>query len=71
MLKQEVKHLYRRILRAIKEVPDPVHRLELKEWARSDFRNNSHQTDEIAIKILLQHGERSLRELKTSLNLAK
>jgi len=71
MLRQEVKNLYRRILRVIKQVPDPNHRSELKDWARADFRNNTHQTDEMAIKSLIKYGERSLKELQTSLNLAK
>ncbi|KAB0790169.1 hypothetical protein PPYR_15503, partial [Photinus pyralis] len=71
LLKQEVKSLYRRILKAIREIPDNSHRLELKTWARSDFRNNAHHTDEMTIKMLIKYGERSLRELQTSINLAK
>lgn len=71
ILKQDVKTLYRRIFRAIKEVPDEHYRQELKTWARTDFRNNSHHTDEIAIKMCIKYGERCLRELETSLNLAK
>lgn len=71
MLKQEVKNLYRKILKTIKEVPDPTHQIELKQWAQTDFRNNALVTDEIAIKMLIKNGERSLKELQTSLALAK
>ncbi|XP_017775356.1 PREDICTED: LYR motif-containing protein 2 [Nicrophorus vespilloides] len=71
ILRQEVLKLYRKIFRAIREVPDEVHRKELRDWARSDFRAQSHHTDEITIKMMLNYGERSLKELQTSLNLAK
>ncbi|XP_028133393.1 LYR motif-containing protein 2 [Diabrotica virgifera virgifera] len=71
ILKQEVKTLYRKIFRTIKQVPDEMYRKELKEWTRTDFRNNSHHTDEIIIRSCLTYGERCLKELETSLNLAK
>lgn len=71
LLKQEVKDLYRRILKTIREIPNDTHRVELKNWARSDFRSNAHHTDEMTIKMLIKYGERSLKELQTSINLAK
>ncbi|XP_018565458.1 LYR motif-containing protein 2 [Anoplophora glabripennis] len=71
ILKQEVKNLYRNILRSIRKIPDGNHRKELIEWARRDFRVNAHYTDEITIKMYIRYGERCLRELETSLNLAK
>ncbi|XP_056633308.1 LYR motif-containing protein 2 [Diorhabda sublineata] len=71
ILKQEVKNLYRRIFRAIREVKDENHRKELKLWARTDFRNNANYTDEITIKMCIKYGERCLKELETSLNLSK
>lgn len=70
MLRQEVLKLYRQIFRAIRQVPDESSRRELSEWARSDFRNNAHHTQEITIKMLMNHGRRSLTELQTSLNLS-
>ncbi|XP_055531584.1 LYR motif-containing protein 2 [Wyeomyia smithii] len=70
MLRQEVLKLYRTIFRTIRLVPDASSRQELREWARSDFRANKHQTEEIAIKMLIQHGNRSLKELQTSLDLS-
>lgn len=71
MLKQEVKSLYRRILRAVRKVEDEDHRIELKEWARRDFKSNAHHEDEITIKMLINYGEKCLKQLETSLNLAK
>lgn len=70
MLRQEVLKLYRDVFRTIRKVPDKNSHSELKEWARHDFRQNMHQTDELAIKMLMNHGLRSLNELKTSLDLS-
>ncbi|XP_053670576.1 LYR motif-containing protein 2 [Anopheles nili] len=70
MLRQEVLKLYRTIFRTIRQVPDAANRRDLRDWARTDFRNNKNQTDELAIKMLLQHGTRSLKELQTSLELS-
>ncbi|XP_055386831.1 LYR motif-containing protein 2 [Condylostylus longicornis] len=70
MLRQEVLKLYRDIFRTIRQVPDKNSQLELKQWARHDFRINSMQKDELAIKMLIQHGKRSLTELKNSLQLS-
>ncbi|XP_073813771.1 LYR motif-containing protein 2 [Musca autumnalis] len=70
MLRQEVLKLYREIFRTIKQVPDASSQYELKSWARHDFRTNQHQTDEVAIKMLIQAGRRSLTELQTSLRLS-
>lgn len=70
MLRQEVLKLYRDIFRSIRVVPELSSRNDLKEWTRSDFRANMHHTDELTVKMLLQHGQRSLNELKTSLELS-
>uniref|UniRef100_A0A6B2EIK5 LYR motif-containing protein 2 n=1 Tax=Phlebotomus kandelakii TaxID=1109342 RepID=A0A6B2EIK5_9DIPT len=69
MLRQEVLRLYRDIFRTIRRVPRDGQQ-ELQEWARRDFRTNSHHTDETTIKMLLQYGRRSLNELKNSLELS-
>ncbi|KAJ8951492.1 hypothetical protein NQ318_000188 [Aromia moschata] len=71
MLRQEVKNLYRNIFRTIRKVPDKQHQGELKDWARRDFRANLHHTDEITIKMYIKYGQRCLKELETSLSLAK
>lgn len=70
MLRQEVLKLYRNILRCIRQIPEESSRNDLKQWTRSDFRANLHHTDELTIKMLLQHGQRSLNELKTNLELS-
>lgn len=70
MLRQEVLKFYRDIFRTIRMVPDKNSQRDLKNWARSDFRSNSHHTDEITIKMLMHQGHRSLKELKTSLDLS-
>lgn len=70
MLRQEVLKLYRNIFRCIRLVPEASSRTDLKHWTRSDFRANMHHTDELTIKMLLQHGQRSLNELKTNLELS-
>lgn len=58
-------------MRTIRKVEDVNHRNELKEWARRDFRSNAHHQDEITIKMLMKYGERCLKQLETSLNLAQ
>lgn len=70
MLRQEVLKLYRDLFRSIRKIPDESSRNDLKQWTRSDFRANMNHTDELTIKMLLQHGQRSLNELKTDLELS-
>lgn len=70
MLRQEVLKLYRDIFRTIRSVPDANSQQELRAWARHDFRVNQQQTDEVAIKMMLQYGRRSLNELRQSLHLS-
>ncbi|XP_065367795.1 LYR motif-containing protein 2 [Calliphora vicina] len=69
-LRQEVLKLYRDIFRTIRLVPDANSQQELRAWARQDFRVNKEQTDEVAIKMLVQYGRRSLNELRQSLHLS-
>lgn len=71
MLRQEVLTLYRTIFRTIRQVPDEKSQLELKDWARREFRENAHHTEELSIKMMLNYGKRCLSELQTSLSLAK
>lgn len=70
MLRKEVLKLYRDILRTIGKVSDENNRRDLKEWARSDFKTNKRDMEEIQIKMLLNHGRRSLNELRTNLELS-
>lgn len=70
IIRQEVLKLYREIFRTIRQVPEKSTQFELREWARHDFRTNKNQNDEIAIKMLIQNGKRSLTELQNSLSLS-
>ncbi|KAJ8723156.1 hypothetical protein PYW08_003068 [Mythimna loreyi] len=71
LLRQEVLKLYREIFRTLKKVEDETTKADLREWARADFRNNMHHTDETTIKVMLHHGQTSLNNLKKSLSLSK
>ncbi|CAK1585673.1 unnamed protein product [Parnassius mnemosyne] len=71
LLRQEVLKLYREIFRTLRQIPDESTRSELKVWARADFRNNKHHTDESAIRSMLYYGRKSLTDLKKSLALSK
>lgn len=70
MLRQDVLKLYRDIYRTISKVPDENNKKELRLWLREDFKSNKGLTDEIAIKMAIQVGLRSLKELQTSLELS-
>lgn len=70
MLRQEVLKLYRNLYRTINKVPDVSSRKDLKIWLREDFAKNKNQTEEITIKMCMQNGRRSLKELQTSLELS-
>ncbi len=70
LLRQQVIGLYRDCLRTIRRLPDPKQKSELVQWAREDFKANKGATEEEAIKAMIQHGERMLRELKQSVDLA-
>lgn len=70
MLRQDVLKLYRDLYRTINKVPDENSRKELKMWLREDFRSNKGLNEEIAIKMSMQVGLRSLKELKNSLDLS-
>ncbi|XP_073934311.1 LYR motif-containing protein 2 isoform X2 [Castor canadensis] len=46
MRRQQVLLLYRRILRAIRQVPNDSDRRYLKDWAREEFKRNKSATEE-------------------------
>lgn len=70
MLRQEVLKLYKDIYRTINQIPDESSRKEMKKWLSDDFRKNKELKDEITIKMSIQIGTRSLRELQNSLELS-
>lgn len=47
LLRQEVLQLYRKILKTVREIPNEQDRKYFLTWARKDFRDNQHQTDEV------------------------
>ncbi|XP_032516580.2 LYR motif-containing protein 2 [Danaus plexippus] len=71
LLRQEVLKLYRDIFKTLRKVPDEKTRLELRDWARVDFKNNKHHTDESAIKSMLHYGKKSLKDLQRTLALSE
>uniref|UniRef100_A0A7M4FFT7 LYR motif-containing protein 2 n=1 Tax=Crocodylus porosus TaxID=8502 RepID=A0A7M4FFT7_CROPO len=54
--RQQVLQLYRRILRAIREVPTEDDRHYLKQWAREEFKRNKDATEEVRNKQQSQAG---------------
>ncbi|XP_045499119.1 LYR motif-containing protein 2 [Colias croceus] len=71
LLRQEVLKLYRDIFRTLRKVPDKSTRDELRDWAKTDFKNNKHHTDETVIKSMLHYGRKSLKDLQRSLALSE
>lgn len=70
LLRQEVLKLYRTLYRTINKIPDESSKKDLKSWLRDDFEKNRNKSEEIDIKMLIHQGNRSLTELKTSLELS-
>lgn len=46
-LRRQVLSLYREILRTLRDVPSEDHRKELADWARSEFKKNKNEKDEV------------------------
>ncbi|XP_036622024.1 LYR motif-containing protein 2 isoform X1 [Trichosurus vulpecula] len=47
MRRQQVLLLYRRVLRAIRQVPNERDRKYLENWAREEFQRNKSATEEV------------------------
>lgn len=71
MRRQQVLLLYRRILQAIRQVPNDSDRQYLKDWAREEFKRNKSATEEDAIRMMITQGNMQLKELEKTLALAK
>ncbi|KAF2979584.1 hypothetical protein EK904_005640 [Melospiza melodia maxima] len=69
--RQQVLQLYRKILRAIREVPAEQDRRYLRDWAREEFKRNKDATEEDAIRMMITQGNMQLQELQRTLKLAK
>ncbi|KAL1454442.1 hypothetical protein WDU94_010697 [Cyamophila willieti] len=71
LLRAEVISLYRTFLRTAKEIPDEKSRQEMIGWIRQEFKANKHLTDETSIKMMIQYGQRGLKEVESSVGLVK
>ncbi|RNA22295.1 LYR motif-containing 2 [Brachionus plicatilis] len=71
MLRQEVLKTYKDILKTCYKIDDHTYRKEIIEWTRHDFKMNKHLSDETGIKISLTRAKMSLKELTTSIDMAK
>ncbi|XP_036622025.1 LYR motif-containing protein 2 isoform X2 [Trichosurus vulpecula] len=71
MRRQQVLLLYRRVLRAIRQVPNERDRKYLENWAREEFQRNKSATEEDTIRMMITQGNLQLKELEKTLNLAK
>ncbi|XP_036987130.2 LYR motif-containing protein 2 isoform X1 [Artibeus jamaicensis] len=69
--RQQVLLLYRRILKAIQQVPIDSDRKYLKDWAREEFKRNKNATEEDTIRMMITQGNMQLKELEKTLALAK
>ncbi|XP_005362004.1 LYR motif-containing protein 2 isoform X4 [Microtus ochrogaster] len=47
MRRQQVLLLYRKIFRAIRQVPSEADRKYLQDWAREEFKRNKSATEEV------------------------
>ncbi|XP_051853360.1 LYR motif-containing protein 2 isoform X2 [Sminthopsis crassicaudata] len=71
MRRQQVLLLYRKILQAIRQVPNERDRKYLQNWAREEFKRNKSATEEDIIRMMITQGNLQLKELEKTLNLAK
>nr|XP_056712710.1 LYR motif-containing protein 2 [Euleptes europaea] len=69
--RQQVLQLYRKILQAIRQVPNETDRHYLRDWARAEFKGNKGATEEDTIRMMITQGNIQLQELERILKLAK
>ncbi|XP_053143362.1 LYR motif-containing protein 2 [Hemicordylus capensis] len=69
--RQQVLQLYRKILQAIRQVPNEADRHYLRDWARAEFKRNQDATEEDTIRMMITQGNMQLQELERTLKLAK
>ncbi|XP_037008617.2 LYR motif-containing protein 2-like [Artibeus jamaicensis] len=69
--RQQVLLFYRRILKAIWQVPNDSDLKYLKGWAREEFKRNKNATEEDTIQMMVTQGNMQLKELEKTLALAK
>ncbi|XP_075035970.1 LYR motif-containing protein 2 isoform X2 [Mixophyes fleayi] len=71
LLRQQVLGLYRRMLRAVRQIPDPADRRYMEDWVRGEFKRNKEATDEVTVRMMITQGQRQVQGLEISLQLAK
>ncbi|KAM4809242.1 LYR motif-containing protein 2 [Rhinophrynus dorsalis] len=71
LVRQQVLGLYRKILRAVRQIPDAADRRYMAEWAQEEFKRNKGATDELTIRMMIMQGQKQLQELERALQLAK
>ncbi|XP_031560596.1 LYR motif-containing protein 2-like [Actinia tenebrosa] len=71
LVRRQVLTLYREIMKTLKEVPNAQHREDLKVWARDEFKQNKNEKDEASIQHMIYHGQQILKEIASSLAMAK
>ncbi|XP_009998840.1 PREDICTED: LYR motif-containing protein 2 [Chaetura pelagica] len=63
--------VFKRMHKAIRQVPAEADRRYLKDWAREEFRRNKDATEEDAVRMMITQGNMQLQELERTLKLAK
>ncbi|XP_044101539.1 LYR motif-containing protein 2 isoform X1 [Neovison vison] len=63
MRRQQVLLLYRRILQAIREVPNDSDRKYLKDWTREEFKRNKSATEENRSKKVISESDQHLKNV--------
>ena len=72
MIRGQVLKQYRQFLRTARRLPDKRAGSDVVEWVRADFKKNAAiaNGEEDQIKALLMYGDKMLKELKQSVDLA-
>lgn len=71
MRRQQVLKLYRDLFRTTRMIQDKQYKKEIQDWIRRDFRAYQHLTDNSSINIYLTYGKKCLKELESSIVLAR
>ncbi|CAG8521674.1 2856_t:CDS:2 [Paraglomus occultum] len=67
ILRQQVLHLYRDIIRTSRLIPNNKDRADTLRWVRTEFENAHRETNIDKIRQRLLEGQRELRDMKGSL----
>uniref|UniRef100_T1JCA7 LYR motif-containing protein 2 n=1 Tax=Strigamia maritima TaxID=126957 RepID=T1JCA7_STRMM len=71
LLRRQVLSLYKEAMKSVKLTENANQRNALKDWIRTEFKNNSKDADENSIKMSLTQGKKSLQQLQSSLRRAQ